>query len=205
MTSKIGTEPPPAVLLLDFGVGQYLSACVLECLPAEVTQVKVGAQLTSPKARTALGHSEQKIRSIILTSNILADVKYSLLPAQQAYESGRLRQNLRAFTMEHLTTNNVGSDAYVVSWPAKTSTIPVQVELVNSKITFRTDKTYWLVGLSGSLGISLCEWMAQQGARCIVITSRNPKVDERWMNKIKALGVKVEVIAKYVHSNQVSH
>lgn len=199
MTSKIGTEPPPSVLLLDFGVGQYLSACVLECLPAEVTQVKVGAQLTSPKARTALGHSEQKIRSI------LADVKYSLLPAQQAYNSGRLRQNLRTFTTEHLTTNNVGSDAYVVSWPAKTSTIPVQVEPVNSKITFRTDKTYWLVGLSGSLGLSLCEWMAQQGARYIVITSRNPKVDERWMNKMKALGVKVEVIAKYVHSNLVSH
>ncbi len=199
ITSKIGTEPPSAVLLLDFGVDKSLSAYLLECLPAEITQVKSGSQLASSKARTSLCHSEQETRSI------LADIKYSLLPAQQTHNSSQVHQDLEVFTLEDLTTKNLGSSACVVSWPSEPNTVPVQVEPVSSKVNFRAGKTYWLVGLSGSLGLSLCEWMVKQGARYIVITSRNPKVEERWMNKMKGLGVKVEVIAKYVQSNLVPH
>nr|A0A4P8WAE5.1 RecName: Full=Polyketide synthase-nonribosomal peptide synthetase pyiS; Short=PKS-NRPS pyiS; AltName: Full=Pyrichalasin H biosynthesis cluster protein A; AltName: Full=Pyrichalasin H synthase [Pyricularia grisea]QCS37521.1 PyiS [Pyricularia grisea] len=190
--SRLGTEAPPAVLLLDFGADQFLLAYLLECLPAEVTRAMVGAQSTSSKARMKLGQSEQEIRSF------LADVRYALLPAQQTHQSSKGRSSLKVFTLEHLTTNRAGSDVSVVSWPAGTSTIPVQVQPVNSKVTFSNDKTYWLVGLSGTLGLSLCEWMAQQGARYIVITSRNPNVDERWKNKMEKLGIKVEIIANNI-------
>ncbi|KAI2612374.1 PKS-NRPS hybrid [Hypoxylon fragiforme] len=192
VTLKIGNTPPSAVLILDFGAEKSLSAGLLECLPAEITQVKLGTLLASPMAHIALGLSEQEIRSI------LVDVKYSLLAAQQAHDSSQARQDLELVTLQDLTTKNIGNVACVVSWPREPSTVPVQVEPINSKVKFSNDKTYWLVGLSGGLGLSLCEWMVKQGARYIVITSRNPKVDKRWMDKMKGLGVKVEVIANNI-------
>ncbi|RYP65279.1 hypothetical protein DL771_008391 [Monosporascus sp. 5C6A] len=161
ITSKIGTVPPSAVLLLNMGADRPLSANLLECLPAE-TQVKAGTLLTSSMARIPPGHLKQEIRSI------LVDVKYSLWPAQQATDTSQRRQELEVVTLEDLTTkDHVGSDACVVSWPPEPSTVPVQVEPIDTRIKFRNDRTYWLVGLTGGLGLSLCEWMAKQGARNI--------------------------------------
>ncbi|TDZ13320.1 Polyketide synthase-nonribosomal peptide synthetase [Colletotrichum orbiculare MAFF 240422] len=47
---------------------------------------------------------------------------------------------------------------------------------------FSDNKTYWLAGLTGGLGLSLCEWMVGQGARHFVITSRNPNVSASWLS-----------------------
>ncbi|KAK7978478.1 hypothetical protein PG988_005968 [Apiospora saccharicola] len=49
------------------------------------------------------------------------------------------------------------------------------------RIGVKGDKTYWLVGLSGALGISLCDWMIGHGARHMVITSRNPQIAHEWI------------------------
>ncbi|KAI0469975.1 polyketide synthase-like protein [Xylariaceae sp. FL0804] len=45
--------------------------------------------------------------------------------------------------------------------------------------------TYWLAGLSGSLGLSLCQWMVRYGARFVVIS------------RMAALGVVVKIRAWY--------
>ena len=57
--------------------------------------------------------------------------------------------------------------------------------------------TYWLVGLTGGLGLSLCRWMISRGAKYIVISSRNPKIDPRWMTLFASLKATVKVYAKY--------
>ncbi|KAI0817254.1 PKS-NRPS hybrid [Xylaria sp. FL0064] len=190
ITSRIGTVPPTSVLLLDMGADSHLSAGLLKCLPQEVTQVKAGNLLTSSVARIAPGDLEQQIRTT------LVDVKYHLLSAEQ---DGQSHQELEVVTLEDLTTKDNASDnVCLVSWSSASSTAQVQVEPIHTKVKFRSDKTYWLVGLTGGLGLSLCEWMAQQGARYIVISSRNPKVDSRWVNKMKGLGVHVEVIANNI-------
>nr|ALQ32784.1 putative polyketide synthase [Fusarium babinda] len=41
---------------------------------------------------------------------------------------------------------------------------------------FSTDKTYLLIGLAGDLGISIALWMFDNGARHVVLASRNPVV-----------------------------
>ena len=73
-------------------------------------------------------------------------------------------------------------------------TVPVRPVDVTS--LFFEDKTYWLVGLTGSLGLSLCEWVIQHGAKNIVLSSRNPKIDERWLNHVKALGAVVKISSR---------
>lgn len=55
----------------------------------------------------------------------------------------------------------------------------------HSSSLFRGDRSYWLVGLTGDLGLSLCEWMIQHGARYVVLSSRRPEVDAEWLNKVQ--------------------
>ena len=90
--------------------------------------------------------------------------------------------------------NQPSDDAVFFTWSASPS-IPVQIEPVDSKALFSPDKTYWLVGLTGGLGLSLCKWMIDHGARNVVISSRNPKVEKSWEEHIKTQGAKVKIYA----------
>ena len=85
----------------------------------------------------------------------------------------------------------------VVDWTA-TSTLSVPVNPSDSVPLLRSDRTYLLAGLAGTggLGLSLAEWMIGQGARYIVLTSRNPQVDPDWIATYVAKGVSIQVIAK---------
>jgi hypothetical protein len=70
--------------------------------------------------------------------------------------------------------------------------LPVSVEPVYMrKDLFRSDRTYWLAGLSGSLGRSLADFLAAHNAKHIVISSRKPKVDQEWVDWHKKKGVSV--------------
>jgi SAM-dependent methyltransferase len=70
--------------------------------------------------------------------------------------------------------------------------LPVSVEPVYMrKDLFRSDRTYWLAGLSGSLGRSLADFLAAHNAKYIIISSRKPKVDQEWVDWHKKKGVSV--------------
>ncbi|KAK5992615.1 Polyketide synthase-nonribosomal peptide synthetase TwmB [Cladobotryum mycophilum] len=82
----------------------------------------------------------------------------------------------------------------VLDWTTS-SGVPINVRPVDSQVTFPSNKTYWLVGLTGGLGLSLCEWMVQRGARYFVITSRKPNVETAWLDEMKAKGAHVKISA----------
>ncbi|TKW51933.1 Nonribosomal peptide synthetase 14 [Colletotrichum tanaceti] len=79
----------------------------------------------------------------------------------------------------------------VVDWDVPAVSVAVQPATAQ----FRPDRTYWLVGLSGDLGISIADWMMRNGAKYLVITSRNPNVDEAWLKKTEARGMVVRIMA----------
>lgn len=81
----------------------------------------------------------------------------------------------------------------VVDWKASPRQL-AHVCRLDSRPMFKADKTYWMVGLSGALGISLCDWMIDRGARYLVLTSRNPKVAPEWVESHARKGVKVTII-----------
>ncbi|KAF3763037.1 hypothetical protein M406DRAFT_20609, partial [Cryphonectria parasitica EP155] len=83
----------------------------------------------------------------------------------------------------------------VIDWSRPASQIPVQVQDAGSQVRFSSSKTYWLAGLSGGLGLLLCEWMVRQGAKYVVISSRRPKVAESWLAKMRSVGAHVKVFA----------
>ena len=77
-------------------------------------------------------------------------------------------------------------EATILDW---TETKDTQLDVLDVSETFQlfdSGKTYLLAGLTGSMGRSLCEWMISQGARNVVLTSRNPVVEQRWLDRQKA-------------------
>ncbi|KAI0975861.1 hypothetical protein F4678DRAFT_484062 [Xylaria arbuscula] len=60
---------------------------------------------------------------------------------------------------------------------------------------FSPDKTYLLCGMTGDLGISVSIWMVDNGARNIVLTSRNPNVSSSVLEYLSSKGAKVRAMA----------
>ncbi|KAG6365507.1 hypothetical protein INS49_007118 [Diaporthe citri] len=67
----------------------------------------------------------------------------------------------------------------VVDWNA--DQVDVKVQPIDSGILFGADKTYVFIGMATELGQSLAGWMMAHGARHIVLTSRNPRVNPRFI------------------------
>ncbi|OJJ99624.1 hypothetical protein ASPACDRAFT_43247 [Aspergillus aculeatus ATCC 16872] len=88
----------------------------------------------------------------------------------------------------------------LIDWRAQS--VVAQLDPADAQPLFHADRAYLLIGLTGGLGLSLCEWMARRGARHLVITSRNPKVDERWIRSLRREGAVVTVVASDITQRQ---
>lgn len=87
----------------------------------------------------------------------------------------------------------------IVDWTAD-SKLRVRVQSAEDMMRFKYDRTYLLIGLSGNLGRSLCRWMIIRGARHVVLTSRNPVIEQSWLDEMAELGGEITVMAMYVIS-----
>ncbi|RHZ44089.1 uncharacterized protein CDV56_101092 [Aspergillus thermomutatus] len=81
----------------------------------------------------------------------------------------------------------------IVDW--NTPSVSAEIEPAETQPLLRPDCTYLLVGLTGGLGQSLCEWMVRHGARHLVLTSRKPKIDERWVKALDRAGAVIKLVA----------
>ncbi|KAF9632941.1 hypothetical protein BFW01_g3804 [Lasiodiplodia theobromae] len=87
----------------------------------------------------------------------------------------------------------------VVDWTA-TASVTVSVRPVESTVRFRSDRTYFLLGMTGDLGRSLCRWMVERGAKHFALCSRRPNEDQAWVKMMRAAGVVLNMFAVDVTS-----
>ncbi|KAK6064314.1 polyketide synthase peptide synthetase [Seiridium cupressi] len=87
----------------------------------------------------------------------------------------------------------------IVEWSAQ-DVVSIPVQPASNLVRFGGDKTYWLVGLTGGLGLSLCRWMAERGARYIALSSRHPKIERSWLQYMASEGCTVNVFSSDVTS-----
>lgn len=80
----------------------------------------------------------------------------------------------------------------VVDWMKDRVVSQVTKPLVEAQL-LRPYKTYLLVGLTRDLGQSLCRLFIQQGARNIVLVSRNPNRTPRWRDELNAAGANIRI------------
>ncbi|PLB48173.1 hypothetical protein P170DRAFT_410869 [Aspergillus steynii IBT 23096] len=86
------------------------------------------------------------------------------------------------------------SRTQILDWQAaatKSSGVPVSVQPASSDVILSSEKTYLLVGMTGDLGISVCEWMVSKGARSVVLTSRRPQTKQTWIDSMAKIGAKI--------------
>lgn len=101
----------------------------------------------------------------------------------------------RAVRLGDLAGDTVPSNPMtVVDWTSS-GLVPVRVTSLDSGPLFRGDKTYWLAGLTGALGVSLCDWMIDHGAKSVVLTSRNPQVDADWISSHDRNGITITTLS----------
>ncbi|KAL4915248.1 hypothetical protein BDW62DRAFT_203848 [Aspergillus aurantiobrunneus] len=74
---------------------------------------------------------------------------------------------------------------------SETGRVPVSIQPASSEVTLSSNKTYLMVGMTGDLGMSVCEWMVSKGARNVVLTSRKPQTDQSWIDAMSQLGARV--------------
>ncbi|KAI1115885.1 putative PKS-NRPS protein [Nemania sp. NC0429] len=179
----------------NLGTGNSAAQAIISCLPIHC-DVQNWDTLTRSAAfvteRTSLG--------------IDSDVP-SLLKAAWAYvKSERLVNDAAAISRLDLKSlsSSKSTDVSLIDW-TEHALLPAQVKNLSSTIAFSDDKTYWLVGLTGGLGLSLCNWMIDHGARYLVITSRNPKVDPKWLANAESRGAVVKAFSNDVTNREAVH
>ncbi|KAJ5683579.1 hypothetical protein N7462_006744 [Penicillium macrosclerotiorum] len=175
--------PPNIARLFNVGGDDEILALLTELLPAdcqvdnEQYLTREASQLSS---RTDIGQVESRLQA-----------------AWTAAHSNHSPINVRRLPtlglQDLIESHQKLVPQSVISWGQ--STLPVQVTPASRLVKFAKNKTYWLVGLTGGLGLSLCQWMARQGARYIALSSRNPKVDESWIRQMACVGCTIRIFA----------
>lgn len=121
----------------------------------------------------------------------------------RAREDQTLKE-LRAMTLDqvsevqaaaNITSEDIAKQPMVIDWNEVVD-VPIRIQPIDDRSLFSGSKTYWMAGLSGTLGLSLCEWMIGRGARYFVITSRKPNVSPSWLNRMSTMGAMIKIIAK---------
>ena len=103
---------------------------------------------------------------------------YSAAVANSSYSCGR-----KSIQIGDLPLRTPPSPVPVDWRGVKSVNISLQPLIMNQ--IFSPDATYLLAGMTGDLGLSLCRWMVQNGARHIALTSRNPNVDEELLQSMR--------------------
>lgn len=80
----------------------------------------------------------------------------------------------------------------MINWVGD-STLALPVKPIANPQCLRKDRTYVLVGLTRDLGQSICRLFIEQGARNIVIASRNPDMRPNWVAELNAQGANIVV------------
>ncbi|RYP74293.1 hypothetical protein DL771_003114 [Monosporascus sp. 5C6A] len=139
---------------------------------------------------SCLSHFHRRINFWMLWSRVSVTMSSSLSERTDVGEQLRFaisclaKSPLKESTVvdvRRLTELPALSEIVVVSWLGA-ATVPITLEQVDAKALFANDKTYLLFGLAGDLGQSLAQWMVQHGAKHVVLTSRNPRIDKQWLD-----------------------
>lgn len=134
-------------------------------------------------------------------TQILEDDK-TLLPATYSYTtlSSRIEPDqqckidvLPATELVGIGTEMLAHKRYITDWHSQTS-LTASIAPMKLQGMFKPDKTYLMVGAAGGLGTSICHWMIRNGAKHIVITSRNPKGDTVMLEEARRCGASVHLI-----------
>ncbi|KAI0506256.1 hypothetical protein F5B22DRAFT_650963 [Xylaria bambusicola] len=147
-------------------------------------------QAAAPAATIANKSTNELIIKLSLSDlgNLAVKLQSSLLQV--------LSNNVEVTGIDQASTLKSGKSdpTEVINWTT-TDSVSALVQPLESRGLFSPDKTYLLCGMTGDLGISVCLWMVENGARNVVLTSRNPNVPQGVLNYLSRKGANVRPMA----------
>ncbi|KAK4199547.1 putative dual specificity polyketide synthase [Triangularia verruculosa] len=181
---------PTHFLNLTSGTNQRdLSETIAEVLATIAPYKRIQASDVSRLASSLPFSSQETITSklqeaVSAATSVVDDSDDLVTPVTQIQELG-------SSLLHHPTA--------VINW-AVNGTVNVGVKPLDAEKLFSKNKSYLLLGLSGQIGQSVAEWMVKNGAGCVILTSRSPKVDPKWLEAVQATGGIVKVFANDITS-----
>ncbi|KAI3401844.1 hypothetical protein diail_8222 [Diaporthe ilicicola] len=170
----------------SMGVG----ARIRKCLPLGCT-TRSGAELYSARAFVAQVYDAEAVTQTL---------KLAAENAQSLVRSGNGQLITESVALSEIPGKNIYRQGLrVVDWK-KDESVAVRVLPAEESIKFRTDRTYFMIGLTGEVGLALTRWMVERGARHLALSSRNPKIDQAWLELVEAEGAIVKTYAMDVTS-----
>ncbi|KAB8075230.1 hypothetical protein BDV29DRAFT_200962 [Aspergillus leporis] len=105
---------------------------------------------------------------------------------------------LSRVSLEAVSLGDIPSNSPTVTYPkvvdwTSPEPVAIQSEGLGTKAMFSAFGTYWMVDMVTPLGLSILSWMARNGARTFVLTSRSPHVHEAWLEEMSRLGASVKL------------
>ncbi|ROT36433.1 beta-ketoacyl synthase domain-containing protein [Sodiomyces alkalinus F11] len=159
---------------------------------------------TNQHGHLAVSLSLEEVRDVLRDD---ADAAKSPVPVPVAADESSA--TLSATPVDNLPTNratapHVSDPLELVDW-ACVDRVAAVVKPLDTGNMFSHDKTYFLVGLTGELGLGLCNWMIDNGARHLALSSRKPDIDPRFLGHWKSKGAHVRVFALDVADEKMLH
>lgn len=181
--------PSAVKLFIDVGKQTSLSSVFRGALPRGTSILQEAwLEATGPDSNAALDTAEIPAVSTLL--------KGASLPSSASFVP-QDSELLPSVVLGDIARRSVSPrDQALLTWPEASTEVPVLVQPAGKITKFAKDRTYWLVGLTGGLGLSLCEWMAKHGAGHIVLSSRNPRLSQDWLQSMADLGCNVRAFSK---------
>jgi hybrid polyketide synthase/nonribosomal peptide synthetase ACE1 len=102
------------------------------------------------------------------------------------------------------TSMKANTTPTIVDWKSS-SNLTATVQAIDAGTIFRDNGTYWLLGMTGDLGISICHWMVRHGARHVVLSSRNPNVHPSSFESHEALGANIRIVSVDISNRKSLH
>lgn len=162
-----------------------IGARIEKHLPLQCKRSKAGA-LFNPQSVIRPGHSKATVWKTLQDS-----YARSLVELSGGESLGQVQEIALKDIPEHpLEIGNLCT----VNWTATTK-VPIRILPAECDTQFRNDRTYFLIGLTGELGLSLCHWMVKRGAKYLALTSRKPNINQEWLNMIQEMGAVVKPFA----------
>ncbi|KAJ5084947.1 hypothetical protein NUU61_009526 [Penicillium alfredii] len=178
---------------VDVGRNDDVAAVLKQCLPSNC-EIDNEQTLTSETSQSMYPSD---------TSRVAAQLQLAWMRTQGDFGPTNMRRFPTLGLHDLIQSPSSSTSQSLLSFDHER--LPVQVLPATKQVKFSKDKTYWLVGLTGGLGLSLCQWMARQGARYIALSSRNPKIDDGWLQQMAADGCTVRIFSNDITNRDSVH
>lgn len=184
--------PSTATKFLDLSPESGSSEVIARCLPPSCQTIDPATLLYANVGLRPFISKDEVSRLLDLAwSNVASTVKRA--------------SDLPLVQLRDISTYSATVGARFAIVDCTVPSVQAVVRPIDEGTLFRADRTYFMVGLSGELGQSLCTWMVAHGARYVVLTSRRPKVNHKFTRSMERVGAIVKTLPMDVTSRESAH